>query len=115
MALYLTEIEEQAVNALKENLIKHLPNHIRSITLFGSKARGEGGPYSDIDLLVTVDQEELELWDKIQEISSEISIEYDVLLSVKVMDLPHLELLRNVQSGFIRNIEKEGSVIWKAA
>lgn len=115
MLIHLTEVEQSAIDAFKKSLIRYLPDQIESIIIFGSKARGEIKPFSDIDLLVVVNDENLELWDKIQTLSSEISLEYDVLLSVKIMDLSHLEFLRRVQSGLIKNIDKEGTIIWKAA
>ena len=111
----LAKNETRAINDLKERLIALCPGQIKSITLFGSKARGEESPFADIDLLVVVTKESLELWDKIQSVSSEVSLDRDVLLSIKVMDSDHLSYLEKVESGFIKNVYKDGASIWKAA
>ena len=48
--------ETQFAEALKERLRAFCQkHHIRKLEVFGSAARGEIGPYSDVDLLVTPD------------------------------------------------------------
>ncbi len=107
--------ENQAIEEFRDKLTESFSLEIKSITLFGSKARGEKKDYSDIDLLVVVEKETLSLWDRIQSISSETSLKYNLLLSVKVIDQSHMQFLKKVQSSFIKNIAREGSSIWKAA
>lgn len=111
----LTKTEKGALNEFKARTIKFFPDKLKSIILFGSKARNTSIPFSDIDILVVVEEETISIWDQIQEISSDISIKYDILLSVKVVDIHHLDYLKKVDSGFIKNIYKEGINIWKAA
>jgi predicted nucleotidyltransferase len=41
---------------LKERLASSFGDRLRSVVLFGSEARGEAGPESDIDLLVVLDR-----------------------------------------------------------
>ena len=48
--------ERQFADELKERLRPFCQkHHIRRLEVFGSAARGEIGPYSDVDLLVTLD------------------------------------------------------------
>jgi hypothetical protein len=48
--------ETQFADELKERLRPFCQkHHIRRLEVFGSAARGEIGPYSDVDLLVTLD------------------------------------------------------------
>lgn len=52
----LTEAETRAVAEFETQLHNRLPGRVRSLILFGSKARGDAHPESDIDLLVVVDE-----------------------------------------------------------
>ena len=113
--MLLSTIEEKAVREFVSKISSECGGRVQQIKLFGSKARGASRKTSDIDILVVVDGDELELWDKIQEISSATSLMFNVFLSVKVMDATHLSLLHSLQTAFIRNIEREGIDLWKAA
>jgi DNA polymerase sigma len=46
-------IEKQAIEKFKALLRERLPRH--QIIMFGSRARGDAEPYSDLDLMVIVD------------------------------------------------------------
>ena len=61
-----------------------LRNHVLAAMLFGSKARGDADPESDIDLLVLVDVESSEFRSQLWRIASDVSLEYDVVLSPRV-------------------------------
>ena len=50
----LTRQERLALKAYQEYLFEKMPDQIEHIVLFGSKARGDGVPDSDLDLLVVV-------------------------------------------------------------
>jgi len=47
---------EQLLRENRENILRIAAKHgVSSVRVFGSMARGEGGPESDVDLLVEVD------------------------------------------------------------
>ena len=47
---------EQLLREKRENILRIAAKHgVSSVRVFGSMARGEGGPESDVDLLVEVD------------------------------------------------------------
>lgn len=47
---------EQLLKEERENVLRIAAKHgVSSVRVFGSMARGEGGPESDVDLLVEVD------------------------------------------------------------
>ena len=54
---HLTLKEQNAVQALLLSLQEHLGGQFVQAFLFGSKARGDSHPGSDIDILITVQEE----------------------------------------------------------
>lgn len=76
----LTPQERQAVDALVQSLHQQYPDRIRKIMLFGSKARGDSRPDSDIDILILVDDDHWRFSHAIGKIASRISLHRDVLL-----------------------------------
>jgi len=47
--------KEQAISIMRQHQAMLRRFHVASLSVFGSVARGEAGPESDIDLLVTFD------------------------------------------------------------
>lgn len=83
---------------------------LRNVLLYGSYARGDQTPDSDIDVMALVDvpKEELSAYRRIvSDFSSEIDLQYDVLLSVKLQDTETFERYRNVLP-FYKNVLREG-------
>jgi predicted nucleotidyltransferase len=54
MALMLSDRELAALAEYQSRLLARFPQRIRRIVLFGSKARGDAGPESDLDVLVVL-------------------------------------------------------------
>ncbi len=54
-----------------------------SVMLYGSRARGEGGPESDIDTLIVLNSlgDFWEEFGRISPVASRVSLEYDVVIS----------------------------------
>jgi len=98
-------------NALFE-LKGKLENRFRKrveIYLFGSYARGENIEYSDIDILVVLENEvntskEIEIFD----VGYEIELKYNVVFGIIVYSKSHWERIKHLKSPLCVNIEKEG-------
>ncbi len=76
----LTPQERQAVDTLVQSLRQKYPDRIREIMLFGSKARGDSRPDSDIDLLILVDDDHWRFSHAIGKMAARVSLNRDVLL-----------------------------------
>jgi predicted nucleotidyltransferase len=50
--------EQRAVSDFVDRLQRHHPKRVLQTILFGSKARGDSTPESDIDILIIVDDED---------------------------------------------------------
>ncbi len=82
---------------------------IEGIILFGSVARGKAKEDSDIDVLVVGDVSLEELVD----ISFPILLEYGELISAKDMEKDHFEFLAREEYSFVRNVLRDGVVLYE--
>ena len=72
--------QRRAIQAAKENIGRQFP--VRAFILYGSYARGEAGPDSDIDLFILT--ERALTWqerDRITDILFDINMEFDTLIN----------------------------------
>jgi uncharacterized protein len=95
---------------LKQELTDLYGDRLHQLTLFGSQARGDAEPESDIDVLVVLKPpvnpgEEVKRTGKA---IADLSLEYDVVISCLFMDETHYQT-RN--SPLLRNIRKEGVLL----
>ncbi|MFQ6100698.1 MAG: nucleotidyltransferase domain-containing protein [Anaerolineae bacterium] len=84
------------------------PNRVLSVVLFGSKARGDTDAESDIDLLVLVDAESSEFRSELWCIASDVSLEYNVVLSVRVFGRARWAEMRRIRLPLYRAIVADG-------
>ncbi len=93
--------------ALKRELAPLLGDRLDRIVLYGSHARGEAQPGSDIDVLVVL-RGDFDYGDLIRltsSVVSRLSLEYDVVIS-RAFVTP--ERYEKEQSPFLLNVRREG-------
>jgi len=105
---HLTAQEHQAVTAFIRRLHERFPGEILDITLFGSKARGDSGLWSDVDILVIVTEESWPRRAEISMLAADVSLAYDVLLAPRVIGRERWERMKQDQFSLYRNIVAEG-------
>jgi uncharacterized protein (UPF0332 family)/predicted nucleotidyltransferase len=103
--------EAQAVEEFKDRLLAALPDQVRDIILFGSKARGDGYPESDIDLLVVLENPTEEQTDTVGDIMFDILFNRGVELSAITFSREEAMQQRELGTPLIRNVAEEGIVI----
>jgi predicted nucleotidyltransferase len=93
----------------KEYLEKLYGSNLKKIILFGSQARGEANPNSDVDILI-VTEKKLSKQKRHQLICliSDISIEEDILINFIEMLTPKFQ---SEQSPLLLNIRREGIIL----
>lgn len=112
----LSEEERKMVQEFVRRALEVYPDAIESIRLFGSKARGDARPDSDIDLLIVVKDDEGKeqtrerLWDIAYDLLEEF--DYHSVLSVKVFPAWRIPQGRVSGDPFVRNTQIEGKDIW---
>ncbi|MGF1496078.1 MAG: nucleotidyltransferase domain-containing protein [Elainellaceae cyanobacterium] len=95
---------------LKQDLSEIYGDRLLHLTLFGSQARGDAEPESDIDVLVVLKPpvnpgEEIK---RTGRAIADLSLHYDVVISCLFMDEVHY---RTRNGSLLRNIRKEGVLL----
>jgi len=105
---HLRPAERRAVARFWEELERALPGRVQRLILYGSKARGDAHPESDVDLLVVVDSRTPEVEDTIVDLTTRVHWEDGVYL--EVLDMTPADLTAQCALGtpFIRNVASEG-------
>ena len=103
--------EALAVEEFKRRILAELPDRVKGIILFGSKARGDAHPGSDIDLLVVVDRRTPEVGDVISDITADILLERRI--DISALDFTNDEIAEWAAIGtpLMRNVADEGIVL----
>lgn len=101
----LEKPELEALQSFFRRLQHSFPGQIRQVFLFGSKARGESDANSDVDVLIITNQDDRSLRREIIDIASDLSLEYDILLSPRVIGLERWQARQGFS--FYRNIARD--------
>ena len=69
--------DQAIISDLKSRLPVQLGNHIKRIIVFGSRARGEGSPDSDLDIAILVDNKTVEIEKTLDDIACRVMWDHD--------------------------------------
>ncbi len=100
-----------AVEEFKERLLAELPGQVKDIILFGSKARGDAHPGSDIDLLVIVDRRTPKVSDVISDITADTLLERRIDISALDFTDDEIAEWSAIGTPLMRNVAEEGIVL----
>ena len=85
------------------------------IFLFGSKARGEASPSSDVDIVVILDRATAQDLSDSRGLAFDILLDHSVYLSVRAMSRGAWQSLATMRSMFYRNVLRDGTSLVSAA
>jgi len=105
---FLTIQETEALKELKSTLKEFLDNKIVKFVLYGSKARGDYDPESDIDVAIIVKGMTRQLKNQILDKVAEIEFKYCTPLSTLVLSEEDFEDLKKHERRIALDIEREG-------
>jgi predicted nucleotidyltransferase len=104
----LTSSEQAAINEYLDRIRSLFPGRILSATLFGSKARGDSDPESDVDLLLVVDAESWQFRSQLWRIASDVSLDYGLVISVRIFGQDRWAETRRLRLPLYRAVALEG-------
>ena len=100
---------------LVSGILHALPTQVLRIVLYGSVARGNDSPESDVDIAVFVHARlDAEMEDRLSDVVVDMNLKYDKVFSVIDIDNATYQKWRNV-TPFYQNVDREGFILWTAA
>jgi len=105
---YLTERERTAVSRFLERLEAECADDVQHVVLFGSKARGDHDPESDLDLLVVADAEKATL----SRMAQAVEAETNVLLQPLVVPPQRYQDYRRLLVPLYVSLRRDGVELW---
>jgi uncharacterized protein (UPF0332 family)/predicted nucleotidyltransferase len=100
--------ERVAVQTFIDRLRDRFGERVARTILFGSKARGDSGPDSDIDILIIVDADDWQSEEMVYGIASAVDVEYDVLLNAHLLTRERWEDFTRRRAALWLNIQRDG-------
>ncbi len=108
-------IQQEIVEELVNGLRSIFGNNIRQIILYGSVARNEATPESDIDLAIILEEGLTEDNRKpFIAFAADLDLKYERVFSIIDIEQRNMDKWGKILP-FYKNIQEEGIVLWKAA
>ncbi|MFN8441728.1 MAG: nucleotidyltransferase domain-containing protein [Caldilineaceae bacterium] len=103
----LSEVEQQALQTFVSKVCQRFPDQILTIYLFGSRARGDARPDSDMDLLVILKNADLATRRSIRDLAIEVWLSSGIYLSTRVWDELHRQQHADLHTAFYKNLQQD--------
>lgn len=100
--------EESAVREFAAAVRAALGANLVELRLFGSRARGEARPDSDIDVLVVVSNDRVDAEDRAIDAAFDVNLAYDLYISPRVVTAASLRDPVWRTTAFVQTVEREG-------
>jgi predicted nucleotidyltransferase len=107
-ALALPDRARQALDVFLGSMPAEVRSRIREAILYGSVARGESGPESDIDLYVVWEGSEEQAFRLLSEAAVEALIATGVVVSPHAVSLERHQSMQRNPTLFMENVQRDG-------
>ena len=106
----MNERDRLLIKRFREKLTGETVLHIKSVLVFGSRARGDAQQDSDLDLAVLVDEKTSELEKILQDAAYQAMWDFDFnpVISLKVFQKTRFDLALRKGFSFYRHVTAEG-------
>jgi predicted nucleotidyltransferase len=103
----LTQADKRWIKQYRRQLTKRFPGMVAQVLIYGSKARGEAGPDSDLDVLLIVHDEAADRKHEMRDIGYLLDPYGKVLPSIMAYTELEWEARRKSGSPFRKNVERD--------
>jgi predicted nucleotidyltransferase len=104
----LADKERQIALAFVDKVQRQFDGKLISAILFGSRARGDAEPDSDMDMLVVMSEADPETRKAIHHLAVEVWLEYGIYLSTLVWSRAHWQKVVQLRTLLYQNIRRDG-------
>jgi predicted nucleotidyltransferase len=104
----LSEEERRTLADFVRGLRTLFDGQVQSVILFGSRARGEAEPDSDMDVVVVLSTADAQTVRQVRHLAVEVWLKHDIYLSTRVWSEPQWRRLGELQTLLYQNIRKDG-------
>lgn len=105
---HLDTRERQALLEYVDLLVEQFDGLINSVLLFGSKARGDSTPDSDIDVLVVVESDNWRIHKQIRYLAADVCLKYDLPISPRIWSISHRQEMKELHTLLYQKIFRDG-------
>jgi hypothetical protein len=109
----LSPAEQAALEDFVDAVRGSLGSEVVDVQLFGSKARGDATPESDVDVLVVVRRDAPKLIDALYDLLLGACLDHDVYISLKIFSKAEYDRLNHPRTPFMQNVAREGVALWR--
>ncbi|HZK85355.1 MAG TPA: nucleotidyltransferase domain-containing protein [Desulfosporosinus sp.] len=108
----LTNSEQIALKTVTQHIRNVCLDNLVSLTLYGSKARGDSTYESDIDILILVKSKADVDRDRLYDFLMFDDIGYDLNFSLNIYEAHYFNHLASIHAPFVENVLREGEMLW---
>jgi predicted nucleotidyltransferase len=108
---YLTNEEKAGLGEIKQRVQSMVGQRLRGIRLFGSKARGDFDPESDLDIAILVEGLDRDTKWRIIEIVADVELKFLLVVSSLILSWEDFQSLRARERRLALDIESEGVLL----
>jgi predicted nucleotidyltransferase len=105
---HLTEAEWRTIVEFVRGLRDRFDGQVRAVILFGSRARGEAEPGSDMDVVVVINHVDLATSKWVRHLAVEVWLSHGIFVSTRVWSQDHWRRLEELQTLLYQNIRRDG-------
>ena len=106
--MQLTASEQQWLDGYRQALRDQFADAVEQVLIYGSKARGDAGPDSDVDVLLIVRDEADAMKRRMRGLGHLLAAATDVVPSIMAYTRGEWDQRKRSRSPFRRNVERDG-------
>jgi len=104
----LSEQEQKVALEFVSRMRQRFDGQLVSAILFGSRARGEAEPESDMDVLVVLTTADVEMRKQVRYLAVDIGLECGIYPSTRIWSLAEWRSALEIQTQLYRNVQRDG-------